>query len=79
MGIADELNRLKLENQQLKWVIAQFMQRYGKDLVIFRMDNMTQFGIHFDSDPQKREITVRTKRVVDVEPATDTDGESGLN
>lgn len=68
MGIADEINRLKLESTQLKWIVAQFMQRYGRDLVLFSMDNPVQFRILVETDAQKRQVSVRTQRVLDADP-----------
>lgn len=54
--------QLKNENLRLKWIVAQLMQRYGKDMVLFHMDNPAKFAISVKEQPEKRLIDVRIKR-----------------
>lgn len=70
-AMQDQLQQQSVEIITLKWIIAQLMQRYGKDYVLLHMDNPAKFDIAVIPSPEKRLVDVRIKRVVEVVDAPD--------
>ena len=73
--VSTEILRLKSENLQLKWIVAQMMQRWAKnDFALFLKVNKVSFGINITEDEDKIEIRIKRNT-----GASDTPGHVNIN
>ena len=77
LPFSESIKNLKIQNAQLKWVIAQFMQRHGVTESTFMKNNKRRFGLSVDDYTDRIIIKVIERK--DDEEVTDSDGKSGLN
>lgn len=69
---------LKVQTQQLKWIIVQFMQRYGRDLVLFHKRNPAKFAISIADSPDGKMLRISAIQDKD-EKTSDPSGKTDLN
>lgn len=69
----------RTENVKLRWIIAQLMQRMGKDMVLLHMDNPVKFDLAIHESPEKRQIDIRLKRTAENIDVPNTDSGPPLN